>query len=243
MNLAIDIGNYSAKLGCFYDGQLINPSQSVPLEEIYSATDKLNPNNMIISSVVEKPQLPELEGMVIELSSTTRLPFNLDYNTINTLGVDRIAAAAGAMVINPSADSLIIDAGSCFTYDVLEGGTNYAGGIISPGGRLRLQSMNHYTKNLPLIELTDSIGEKWEIPAKSTVTAMKSGVIEGLTFEILGFIEKYKEKYPDIKVILCGGEAKLFENRLKASIFAVPELVLIGLNRILEYNLLDENDN
>ncbi len=242
MNLAIDIGNYSAKLGCFYSGDLKSPVESISLDNIYATLNKLKPNNVIISSVVEMPELPSVKGRVIELTAATPLPFDLDYNTMDTLGVDRIAAAAGAMVINPSKDSLIIDAGSCITYDVLEGGSSYVGGIISPGGRLRFQSMNHFTKNLPLIELDDVKVEDWMIPAKSTISAMKSGVIDGLTIEIQGFIKKYQEKYPDIMVILCGGEAKLFENRLKASIFAVPELVLIGLNRILEYNMLDEND-
>ena len=242
MNLAIDIGNYSAKLGCFYNGQLKKPVESVNLSEITQVTNTLHPENIVVSSVVEIPQIPRINGEIIKLSATTSLPFALVYETKNTLGVDRIAAAAGAMVLNPSSDSLIIDAGSCITYDILEGGSRFLGGVISPGSRLRFQAMHQFTKNLPLIDIGTALLEEIEFPGKSTVSAMKIGVIDGLEIEIQGFIKKYMKKYPAIRVFLCGGEAKLFENRLKASIFVVPELVLIGLNRILEYNLSDESN-
>ncbi len=242
MNLAIDIGNYSAKLGCFYNGQLKKPIESVDPSEIGHVINTLNPENIMVSTVAEMPQIPAMAGEVIKLTASTPLPFVLVYQTKNTLGVDRIAAVAGAMVLNPSSDSLIIDAGSCITYDILEGGSRFLGGVISPGGRLRFQAMHEFTKNLPLIDVETASIEGLEFPGKSTISAMKSGVVDGLEIEIQGFIEKYKKKYPTIRVFLCGGEANLFENRLKASIFAVPELVLIGLNRILEYNLSDENN-
>jgi type III pantothenate kinase len=242
MNLAIDIGNFSAKLGCFYNGQLKKPVDSINPSEIAQVINTLNPENIIISTVVEMPRIHSISGQVIKLSATTPLPFTLDYQTKNSLGVDRIAAAAGAMVLNPSSDSLVIDAGSCITYDILEGGSRFLGGVISPGGRLRFQAMHQFTKNLPLIDIGTASLDALEFPGKSTVSAMKSGVIDGLEIEIQGFIKKYMKNYPAIKVFLCGGEAKLFENRLKASIFVVPELVMIGLNRILEYNLSDESN-
>jgi type III pantothenate kinase len=169
------------------------------------------------------------------LTHNTPLPIKLDYETPETLGVDRIAAAVGAQAINPDKVSMIIDAGTCITYDLIDGSGLFHGGIISPGIRLRYEAMHNYTGNLPMIEFDQSAEEEPYI-GKSTIKAMKSGVINGIKGEMESFIDAYSKLFPDLRVIMCGGQAKFFESRLKASIFAVPKLVLTGLNRILEYN-------
>ena len=238
MNLVLDIGNSSAKFGVFQDSQMIGGMGSVAHEKIVETIKHQNPKNMIVSAVGKYEEtLPALPGTTIYLTSMTPLPITLNYNTQESLGVDRIAAAVGAAVLHPGNDSLIIDAGSCITYDLLTGGKIFQGGIISPGVRLRTDSMHTLTKDLPLISLDDSIGKEVPFIGKSTLGSMQSGVLHGMLGEINSIVEKYQEKSHNIRVYLCGGEAKYFEKRLKASIFAVPELVLVGLNKILEHNI------
>ncbi len=238
MNLVLDIGNSSAKFGAFQNGMMISKMGSVAHKGIIATIKNKNPRNMIVSAVgIYDNNLPEVPGRSIQLSAKTALPITLNYDTRESLGVDRIAAAVGASVLNPGNDSLIIDAGSCITYDLLESGEIFQGGIISPGMRLRTRSMHTLTRDLPLISMEDSIGKEIPFIGKSTIESMQSGVLYGLLGEINSVVEKYKEKSPGIRVYLCGGEAQYFEKRLKASIFAVPELVLVGLNKILEHNI------
>lgn len=238
MNLAIDIGNSNIKIGCFRNSNLEGPVQNVQKKDLEGVISEIDPQRIIVSSVVRNTdidldQLKRKYGIVI-LDHKTPLPFRLNYETPETLGVDRIAAAAGAQVVNSGRTSMIIDMGTCITYDMLENGEVFSGGIISPGMRIRFKAMHDYTGNLPHIEQLDNWNES--IIGKTTVTAMKSGVINGIKCEIESFIQLYNELFPGLKVLMCGGEAKIFESKLKAPIFAVPDLVLIGLNRILDYN-------
>jgi type III pantothenate kinase len=240
MNLTIDIGNTFAKIGKFENGKLTPPVETLEPAALDERVYYLNPDKVIICSVGGKVNKNSYSFIgqyeTIILDHKTSLPFSLDYKTPETLGVDRIAAAAGAQIINPGGVSMIIDAGTCITYDLLDDKDVFHGGIISPGSALRFRAMNEFTGNLPLIE-PENIGRAPSLVGKSTKEAMESGVINGINAEIESFIEGYKELFPDLKVIMCGGEAKFFESSLKASIFAIPELVLIGLNRILEYNV------
>ena len=66
---------------------------------------------------------------------------------------------------------------------------------------------------------------------------MQAGVVNGLLTELNGIIDAHRREHPDVKVLICGGDAPFFESSLKPPIFAVPELVLIGLNRILQHNV------
>jgi len=243
MNLAIDIGNSSVKIGRFAGEELEHPILNTSVEKLSTEIRNLNPDRVIVSSVGEaSPQDQDHDFakkyMTIFLQQDTPLPITIDYETPDTLGADRIAAVTGASVLNPDGDSLVIDLGSCSTYDIIENGKIFKGGIISPGKELRFKSMYHFTRNLPL--LSHNTGDV-SFAGSSTDGAMKSGVINGMISEMESFISSYKELYPKIQVFMCGGESKFFENRLKASIFVIPELVLVGLNRILAYNIEDEN--
>jgi type III pantothenate kinase len=135
----------------------------------------------------------------------------------------------------PKANCLVVDAGTCITCEFIDSQGKYWGGAISPGLSMRFKAMNTFTARLPLVEPVDNpplIGD-------STVSSMQSGVIHGVVDELDGAIKRYSEKFDDLKVILTGGDCRFFENKLKASIFAVPELVLRGLNSILLYNIRD----
>ncbi|MDW3208545.1 MAG: type III pantothenate kinase [Reichenbachiella sp.] len=235
INIAIDIGNSSIKVGLFQNNLLSEDWTFQSLSEVTDLIKKKQPNHIIACSVAGNEQILTKElpaHKIFILHASTPIPFENHYKTKNTLGVDRIAALAGAECINKGKNNLVIDIGSCVTYDFLDDKSLYHGGSISPGIDLRFKSMNDYTKKLPLISKYDSV----DLIGQTTEEAMISGVLNGITAEMDGIISRYQSKWPDLEVIMCGRAANSFESKLKATIFASPKLVLIGLNRILEYN-------
>jgi type III pantothenate kinase len=98
---------------------------------------------------------------------------------------------------------------------------------------MRFKAVHAFTSKLPLANVTETPN----LIGNSTESCIQSGVIIGTITEIDGIILRYIQEYKDLRVILCGGDAAFFENKLKASIFATPDLVLIGLNSILIYNV------
>ena len=147
--------------------------------------------------------------------------------------MDRIASACGAFQLFPRENTLSIDAGTCITYEFTDADGNYRGGGISPGLNMRFKAVHTFTAKLPLI----SAKQNAPLVGNTTETSIQSGVINGLIAEIDGIIDRYQREFGAVRVILCGGDTRFFENQLKASIFASPELVLIGLNSILNYNV------
>jgi type III pantothenate kinase len=169
---------------------------------------------------------------VIKLNSETKVPFQNNYKTPKTLGVDRIALVTSSILKFPNKNVLIIDAGTCITYDFINKNNIYLGGAISPGLRLRYQSLNDLTANLPLLE----IKRPKKVIGNTTISSIHSGVVLGTIYEIQGVIKVYSEKYSDLTVILTGGDAKMLSKQLKSSIFANSDFLLEGLNYILEFN-------
>ncbi len=165
-------------------------------------------------------------------SHSSRLPIGINYATPHTLGLDRIAAAVGAYTQHPGTPALIIDAGTCVTYDLLTAEGVFAGGNIAPGIELRLRAMHEHTGKLPQINAEGEIPEM----GFSTETAMRAGTIRGIVHEIEGYIAQLKEDYPELFVFLTGGDALKLEAKIKSRIFVDPNLVLTGLNRILHEN-------
>ena len=247
MNAAIDLGNTFAKIGWFGNETLIEARYKIPLDELLETVMQQLPEQAILSSTSHDTQsyadlLQKLGVRVVQLSPSLPLPIGKEYDTPQTLGADRLAAAVGAKVLFPEDSCLVIDMGTCVTYDWVSVEAVFQGGIISPGLRMRFQAMHTFTKRLPLID----IGAKGfsgfpDLVGKSTQSAMQSGVFNGLLAEIEGFIERYKRERGECQVLLCGGDAPLFENSLKNRIFAAPNLVLVGLNRILQYNVNLQN--
>jgi len=237
MNVVVDYGNTSAKVGIFKDHALVEKFVFEEAEKLRSFLENFSGSHIIVSSVsfdaadVIAWALHFKKRFV--LTPALPLPVINRYSTPTTLGVDRIAAACGARHLFPGQPTLSIDAGTCITYEFLDGEGQYWGGGISPGLRMRFEAMHSFTARLPLVQPVDQPA----LIGSSTEQCMQSGVIYGLSDEIDGIISRYQEKFKDLKVILCGGDARFFENRLKAAIFAVPELVLSGLNSILIYNV------
>ena len=162
-----------------------------------------------------------------------RLPIDIRYRTPETLGSDRIAAAVGANWLRPDRNLLVIDAGTAITYEIVEAPGVYAGGNISPGMITRFRALHHFTEKLPLVD------EEEQIPlvGTTTETAIQAGVVNGIVYEMDGYIDTIRKKYLDIFVFLTGGHAFYFERRLRNSTCVAMNLVLDGLNRILEYNV------
>lgn len=237
MNLVVDYGNSAAKVGIFDHQNLLQKSAFTSAAELCNFLKQSSAENLIISSVKEDAQL------VVQWAERTKQKFILDhslplpvknlYATPDTLGVDRLAGVCGAQQLFPFQNCLVIDAGTCITYDFIDKGGSYHGGSISPGLTMRFQAVHTFTAKLPLVSAKENIN----LIGNSTETSIQSGVVNGLLTEIEGIISRYREKFEGLRVILCGGDSRFFENQLKASIFASPELVLIGLNSILIYNV------
>lgn len=246
MNLVIDLGNTSGKIAVLEGTDIIESAvyEEVTIKEItYFITCYSNLEGAIFSSVVNHSrELVDFLGSTfdrfIELGSSTPLPVSNRYQTPETLGYDRIAAVTGAHTFFPDSNVLVIDAGSAITYDVVTAKGEYLGGNISPGMNMRFRALHRFTSRLPMLEAVSNGTEWW---GTNTEKAIMSGVINGIVFEMEGFIRKFNEQFDPTRIILTGGDAKSFEKRLKNSIFVVSHLNLIGLNRILEHNAKETN--
>jgi type III pantothenate kinase len=234
MNLVIDNGNSRIKVATFSNQDLVKKITFHAVDEFRAFLN----SNQFVCTIISSVGIPSEEisswvnaGRKFLLSHSLPVPVKILYKTPETLGVDRIAAVCGAMDLFPSNDCLVIDAGTCITYDFVDEKMNYHGGAISPGINMRFEAMYTFTKRLPLVSAAPE-----KMIGDSTESSMRSGVMNGVLNEVEGFINKYRMEYPDMRVVLCGGDTSFFENNLKPTIFAAPDLVLNGLNRILVYN-------
>ncbi|MFK7899557.1 MAG: type III pantothenate kinase [Cyclobacteriaceae bacterium] len=224
----VDIGNTLVKVGSFEESVLKNVSIFGTVEEAILTLNK-NAKKTIISSVREINRAV-IKGDLFFLTPDTPLPFSVNYTTPITLGNDRRALAAGAIKLFPQKTVLVIDIGTCITYDLITNKHEYLGGSISPGVSLRYKSMYSFTDKLPLLQPSS---ETVDLCGDSTTSCMHSGVMNGLLFEIEETIVAYRKKYPNIQIILTGGDSIYFEKQLKATIFAAPNLIHEGLCHIL----------
>lgn len=240
-NLVIDIGNSYAKAGLFADGQLKHTYHRLSPEDVLEMIRKGEFDALMVSSVAaEVAPLKEIiatNSRYFLLHSATPLPFHNHYQTPETLGTDRIAATAGALSLFPKQAVLAIDAGTCITYDIADAQGNYYGGSISPGLQMRAQAMHTFTARLPLVRIAQHTEEEIPLVGYNTHTALQSGTLYGTLAEITQMIRMYADKFGDLRVVICGGDAPLLSKGISTSHAFVPELNLIGLNRILEHNV------
>ncbi len=240
MNLIIDVGNTLLKLAVFEADVLLH-KKSCKKKEFFKTLTEITESHpeidqCIISSVGDftKLELSKLEALypVIVLTHMLKVPFSNLYETPATLGVDRIALVSAAAVQYPDKNVLIIDAGSCITYDFLNSDNEYLGGAISPGLYMRYNALHNFTAKLPLLDAD----QPNELTGASTISSMHSGVTQGLLYELDGFITSYEAVYNDLTIILTGGDAHFLRDSLKSDIFANSNFLLEGLNFILEHN-------
>jgi type III pantothenate kinase len=243
MNLIIDVGNTKVKLAVFDNQKRVKKISATHknfLNKI-KTLQKEYPDikRAIISSVgnVSKEDLEQLNYYfkLLILNSSTKIPFKNCYKTPTTLGVDRIALVSASVHKYPNKNVLIIDAGTCVTYDFITTKNEYLGGAISPGIRMRYNSLHNLTANLPLLDTKPP----QNLIGNSTSESIHSGIINGILKELDGIVQEYAKKYQDLTVILTGGDTKFLSKQLKSSIFANSNFLLEGLNFILEFNKIE----
>jgi len=240
MKLSIDIGNSRVKLAVFNDDKCVVvevTNKENLINKVKSIKESYAIEFVIISSVsgMKTEEIKRINSFfkVLILRNNLDFPFIIDYKTKDTLGVDRLALMAAVTKKYPHKNVLVIDAGTCITYDFMTKDTHYLGGSISPGLLMRYKALNNQTEKLPLL-----VPEyPKNIIGDSTSQSIHSGVIIGVINEIEGVICQYRAKYPHLTIVLTGGDTNFLSEKLKSGIFANPNFLLEGLNHILNYNL------
>ena len=243
MHLVIDLGNTAAKVAVFSASEMlvmrtVNAVTVAEIDQLAEEFPKIN--RVILSSVVNHD--PALEDRLrqhwplVVLDHTTEIPIINEYDTPETLGRDRLAAAIGAHALYPNDNVLVIDCGTCIKYDLATSDGRYLGGAISPGLDMRFKALHTFTDQLPLVT---NPGSQPSLMGASTAASISSGVINGALAEVKGTIESYEARFQQLTTVFTGGDA----NRLrpaelsgKKRIFALPNLVLQGLNAILQHH-------
>ncbi|MFM2213694.1 MAG: Type pantothenate kinase [Bacteroidota bacterium] len=240
MLLAIDIGNTRIKAAVFEASTLLEvlvfDKEELQQKALFILVTYSKINTVVVASVgnTAHSDFNFLKNKVALhfISRESKFPFKNLYATPHTLGMDRMILASGATLQFPNQNRLIIDAGTCITYDFVDDKNNYLGGSISPGIRLRYEALHQFTAKLPL--LSKSLPDN--LIGNSTSESIHSGVILGTILEIDGFIEEYKSQYAKFIIILTGGDAEFLAKRLKNTIFAHSNFLLESLNQTFQYN-------
>ncbi|MEN8224966.1 MAG: type III pantothenate kinase [Bacteroidota bacterium] len=239
MKLAIDVGNTLVKLAVFDQNKLLSLNKYEELTELTVRELFLTYPNIKSAIIASVRDIPDefntlISGRVpmIMLSHKTPLPIKIDYNSPETLGVDRISAVVAARNLYPGKNLLVIESGTCITYDFIDVDGIYHGGSISPGMEMRFTALHNFTDKLPLIRPEKDP----QLTGNTTEASIRSGVINGLIAEIQGIISRYESNYENLTIILSGGNLDYFDKNLKNNIFAVPNLVIKGLKIILDFN-------
>ncbi|MCX6167417.1 MAG: type III pantothenate kinase [Sphingobacteriales bacterium] len=242
-HLVIDIGNSSQKIAVFEQRNLLHTEITTSLnsQKLAQILAQYPCTHSIICSVNQEiaalEQYLEQQTKYIRFSVGTPNPIHNQYQSPETLGLDRLAAMMAVYALFPKQNTLVIDAGTCITYDMLDAQGNYLGGSISPGIQLRFRALHEFTGRLPFVSFSPA---PIDLVGIDTPTSLQSGVVNGVTAEVEGIITQYQQKHAQLNVVFCGGDANFFDNRLKNSIFAsnsscIPHLVLIGLNEIIHH--------
>ena len=241
MQLVIDVGNTKTKLALFEEDQLISLHEvsQLSVQVLKHFFDEYNHiETAILSNVTHYPdevnEFMQIHTQYHLLTSKSKLPFSIHYNTPETLGKDRIAAVAGAQALFPNSHILVVDAGTCITYDLLTADHLYLGGAISPGIQMRYKALHTFTGGLPLLE--GNLNVQAKLIGESTTESIASGVMNGVLAEMEGLIGNYQSMYSGLNVVMSGGDYKYFDKYIKNDIFATPNIVVQGLKKILDFN-------
>ncbi len=238
MVLAVDIGNTRIKVAVFEHNTVIKQMVFAESELQNNITELLA--NFPITDIIASTVGIKVKKDFDMFSSTVEItfvdhnfifPFANKYSTPETLGIDRMVLASGSVLQFPKTARLIIDAGTCITYDFVDENNVYFGGAISPGISMRYQSLHNYTARLPLLDLHSPAN----IIGDSTKESLHSGVVNGVVFEIDGFIDSYRISHQNIIIILTGGDSDFLAKRLKNTIFANSNFLLESLNQTHQY--------
>lgn len=242
LSLAIDQGNSSAKLTVFSGTTIMAGERFAELdsEALAGLLGKYPIASAIYSSVAGNDNaiialLREQTQRCFVLDSGLPLPLKIGYATPQTLGNDRIAAAAGAASLFPGKNLLVVDAGTAITYDFVTDDGCFIGGNIAPGMQLRFSALAGFCAKLPLVDGNGDI----PLLGYDTPTAIRAGVVSGIRAEITCLAEQLKARHGDLTVVLTGGDSEIIAGQPGLNDMLIENnLVTIGLNRILQYNEL-----
>ena len=233
--LSVDLGNTRTKLGVYKDGSLIQ-TRVLSSPQLNSLKQDYPNSKVAVSNVSKNEHIHSLKNNfrddLFELTYTARLPFEMYYDTPETLGEDRISNAAALVSFSSSKPKLCIDIGTCIKFDFVDQNNRYFGGSISPGLRLRLAALNQKTENLPNLDFK----KPSSLIGNNTNQSILSGVYFGMLNEIEGMIDHYLIKYPEMNIIITGGDAIHFDFNQKYSIFADENFTLRGIYQIYLFN-------
>ncbi|GEP51606.1 type III pantothenate kinase [Flavobacterium noncentrifugens] len=244
MLLAIDIGNTRIKYAVFehdiivaqgfFGKEALEDSLKKILKEFPEITDLIVAS---VGNVSKEAFLSVNDSLKLHfITHDDSFPFKNQYATPHTLGIDRMVLSAGAVLKFPMKNRLIIDSGTCITYDFVDQTDHYLGGAISPGIRLRYEALHQYTARLPLLSKSEPLA----VTGNSTNESIHSGVVNGIAFEMDGFIDSYKERYSNFIIILTGGDAEFLAKRLKNTIFAHSNFLLESLSQTFQYKIKND---
>lgn len=240
MHLVADIGNTRTKLHLFADGEQVEeacaPADAAGTVARWAAEHAVEACALSVVGAPDKALEEALQAIgcpVLRVTGTTPVPLRNEYATPETLGPDRLAAVVGAASLRPGRPLLVVDVGTCVKYDFVTADGRFLGGNISPGMGARFRALHAFTARLPLV------GEEGPVPrfGDTTETAIRAGVMQGMRYEIEGYIREMRRKHPGLSIFLTGGDRLNFCKPLKSRIFANRNLVALGLERILEHNL------
>ena len=239
MHMTIDIGNTRVKIAVF-EGPDMMVFRAIDREAFGQVVLEMRATYPISRAIYAHSgpdmTLSEKEALagvsLVQLTPTLRLPFAVSYDTPETLGMDRVALAAGALSEFPGETVLVVSLGTCVTYELMTN-NSYCGGGISPGLQMRLRALADYTHALPWLKENQT---PLATEGKNTQQSIQHGTIWGWKQEILGVINKYQLRFGNIKIIITGGDAHFFDDCIKSHIFARPNLNAIGLNFILRHH-------
>lgn len=239
MNLTIDIGNTRTKICVFEHGEcLLTTDAGESLENAVADICRSHPiDACAVACVGQEPEhlnhfLKTHVPFVMRVDGETPGPLQNAYSSPHTLGADRWAAAVAAASLKPYSDLLVIDAGTCITYDLISAKGVFLGGNISPGITMRFHALNEHTARLPELN-AEGAPPRW---GTDTASAIRAGVLRGVQHEMEGFINEFIEIYPWLLIFLTGGSSFCFPERLKSRIFAQPNLVSMGLDVLLRHH-------
>ncbi|MFZ4399501.1 MAG: type III pantothenate kinase [Bacteroidales bacterium] len=238
MKLVLDFGNTLQKIAIFEGSKILemHAIKNITLKKIQQIIVKYPVKSAILSSVIDYPLVINTflknNFNFIEFTDKTPIPIINRYESPESLGKDRLAAAVAGSHLFPHQNVLVVIAGTCITYEFINEKNEYLGGAISPGISIRFKALHTFTEKLPLIEKKSQKA----IIGNTTENSILSGVMNGIFYEVKGVTRKYSDDYKNLKIIISGGDMKYFDKILKNSIFAVSNIVLIGLNIILDFN-------
>jgi type III pantothenate kinase len=243
MNVIVDIGNTRGKYAIF-DGDTLLERGEEPFgwhARAIACRARGEAVNLLLASTGPVPaglreRSREVATRFIEASPAMPLPARVEYDTPETLGIDRVAGCVAGAALYPGRALLVVDAGTALTFNFADAAGTFLGGNISPGVQARYRALHEFTERLPLVA-GDAPGEGI---GRNTRDAILYGVTRGVLAEIRDYAAAFRREHPAGALLLTGGDCRWLAGHLPGEFRVEEHLVMIGLNKILAYQQTTE---